>query len=74
MRSNKSSALRVIYAERGNRVRLHIEKARVHECQADVRGSLSPARGVVTRVRGSQASLQSCNARVRQGWTRLHTN
>ena len=64
MRSNNSSAWRVIYAERGNRVRLHIDEARVHECQADVHGRLSPARRVMTHVRGSHASLQGCNAGV----------
>ena len=74
MHSNKSSALRVIYAERGNPVRLHIEEARVHACQVDVHGSLSPARRVVTRVRRSHASLQGCNARGWRVCTGLPTN
>jgi len=46
----------------------------MRECQPDVRGSLPPAGGVMTHVRGSSTSPQSCNARVQRACTRLHAS
>jgi hypothetical protein len=74
VRSNESCTRRVSFAVRSNRVRLHIEEARARAFRADVRRGLSPARRVVTRVRGSRASLGSCKPRVDRGCARLHTS
>ena len=61
---NEASVHRVLCAERCNAVRLHVEETLMHECEAGVLRDSSPVQGVIARVRGGHAWLQSYDAPV----------
>jgi hypothetical protein len=71
MYPNGASVHRIISAERGDVVRMHIEEAQVREHQSRARRNLSLVHGGIARVRRNHAGLRSGDARVRRSCARL---